>query len=335
MDNSPVLPLSNATGRRHESFYIWAELAPFLAVYLLATLAIKFLLGVFLFQKRKSKRWFVAKTLLACNKLITALYGGKYGVIRERRRDLKRDDLGRQVMYYNEYEIPEDFVFLPCMLAIKCVVLLSFMAFFFLDVFLVRSSVGCDAGKDCYLQKPSLDGFPITDCSDVINNPKYTSVCYELVYDVGTAAASVGGLTTFSTYALTISAGISIFIVEQIQWGILKFCCTCSLPKVFFFAQFCFFSIVFWLCVWLSSGCLHQDTTLHMWGCIIRRLAYVSLLLVALMVPWYQLVIYRNDQSSYMFVEGTNQPGSGEAIQDQTRRENNGGQNLVLLSTVS
>jgi len=230
----------------------------------------------------------VNNTLLIGNMLVTSLYGVKFGLFRDTPKTVSYDKLGRQKIYYNEHVIPERFVFFHLNLALMCLYLLSFISVVFLDIFLVESWVGCEADRDCYRQDGSFDDHPIMNCTAILDNPNVTSLCYELKFDLSNAAATAGGLLTFSIYASRTAAAISTSLFKQIQKRICR-------PNRLLIA-FSTLHIVLHIClfiggwIWIGFDCAQKTSYSHVFSCFVQHVPYIYLVGFALSVPWFRLV---------------------------------------------
>ena len=169
--------------------------------------------------------------------LVQLLFGARRGPIRESPKPTEKESEGldNTIVYIDDKQIKPEFNSMRFFLKAKSVFLVIFYLSVLYDTFFIKTSLHrCDASIDCYLLDDNYNDYPIQDCTEILDNPNVTAICYTLVYDTTEAASRAGGLLTFSTLALSISSALIISVYGSfLPWmtkRCLKQCCT-SPPK--------------------------------------------------------------------------------------------------------
>ena len=176
--------------------------------------------------------------------LVQLLYGAHLGPIRESPKPTETEPDGlNTIIYIEDKQIKPEFNSMRFFLKAKSVFLVIFCASVLYDTFFIKTSLHrCDASIDCYILDHIYNEHPIENCTEVLDNPNVTAICYTLVFDTTEAASRVGGLLTFSTFILSVSSAViialySLFLPYMTKWCLRK-CCT-SRPKRSNFMTFC------------------------------------------------------------------------------------------------
>ena len=153
------------------------------------------------------------------------------------------------------------------------------------DIFFIKSTLDCDSSRHCYIQDDNYDEFPITNCTTVLNSIELTGICYELVFDLGMALATMGGLLSFTRIELAILAAINVKIVNFLK-GKRK-------HTVFWaiFQAILIFSVVIIIIVafaYLNGR--RKLTHLRLAGLYFNFLGIVVMVILSSLIPWCSLV---------------------------------------------
>ncbi len=236
-----------------EDFYLILDIIPIIVVWGLFLIAILLFGASYLclccrgtaVTQETSK---LAKVLIGVykfgNLLVRLVFGGKLGLVRESQQETVSDEFGREKLFINQYPIQERAHFLHFMLGMKVLVFLAFCLASGVDIFFVDSDLSCDASRDCYIFNDDYTQLPVTNCSEFIDNPNETTVCYAIVLDLLGAASTMGGLLSSTIIETAIIAYVSIFLYtkccceccgkyKRYVWVVLQYVCALMVLSVF------------------------------------------------------------------------------------------------------
>ena len=235
----------------------------------------------------------VRKTILwLVSELVKLVYGDEFNLVKEQPESDEIDESGRINMYIGRRPIKPSS--LHICLGLKSILVLTFLAMVFSEIFFVKSIPGCHIGLDCYRENNDWTEYPI-NCSD----SKYSNtsiVCYTLELGSQNAIGVIGGILIMSRVGIALlSKTILACTSFSINCRRKNQCCICCnnflcvyLPQLSFGVAFV---VAYYFAVRNIFKAVHETpTVLRTVRYGLQYATFGGAIFMTIAAPWYKLI---------------------------------------------
>ena len=221
------------------------------------------------------------------------MYGDEFYLIKEKEESDEVHTSGRIKTYIGKRLVNPRAKCLNIFLGSKAILLMTFLAMVFADIFFVKSYPGCQPGLDCFANDEEFQENPIDNCSDYLrlNIP---TICYSLELSFQPAFSAVGGILIMSRLLVVGFAKLMIFCTSKcLRSG----CCSskycgkkCSVSLVQLTVAVVFFLIAGGILTGTSLKSHDKPTKFRLAGYIIQYITVGISVFLTIVAPWYLLI---------------------------------------------